>query len=265
MKRQDLLEAVGNIHDRWVEEAHAPRKKTVGWMKWGALAACLVITVVLLLPGTALQKPQEPEAMAGPPSTEINGIHYILSSYLEIETELPQGFEYGGVGEVDGQSWEYYVNPDIPTWVYVYQEVYDNITQQSSMKYVRYVDSRIRGKDYISYDGRLYVSMWSAAYWGENPDVTRERYEQVEAEYGIRMKGQAPANFVHLGKAEFTGHDTIPDLPLGCNTGSPEVYLNTEDETILLAGTVWHTAPDANGEQRHEGYNLYILCDDPLK
>ena len=166
---------------------------------------------------------------------------------------------------MDGQSWEYYVNPDIPTWVYVYQEVYDNITQQSSMKYVRYVDGRIRGKDYISCDGRLYVSMWSANYWGDSPDVTEERYEQVEAEYGIRMEGEAPANFVHLGKAEFTGYDTIPNLALGCNTESPEVYLNTGDETILLASTVWYTAPDANGEQRHEGYNVYIRCDDPLE
>jgi len=264
VKREDLFEALGGVDGRWVEEAHAPRKKTATWVKWGALAACLCCVLVLMVPTLAQPQPQEPEATAGPPAIVVDGRRYIVSSYLEMETELPEGFAYGGVGKVDDQSWEYYLNPDIPAWVYVYQEVYNNVTQQSSMKYVRYVDSRIRGKDYISYDGGLYVSMWSAAYWGESSDVTEERYRQVEAEYGIRMEGEAPENFICLGRAEFTGYDTLPDLALGCNTESPEVYINSGDDSILLAGTVWHTAPDANGEQRHTGYNVYVRCGDPL-
>ncbi len=258
MKREELFELLGDIAPEYVAEADRRPKRV--WQRWAALAACLCLVVgAVVLPGLLSPAPQDPEAADGPPSTVVEGVGYTISPYLEHSTDLPAGFAYGGSCRVLGQQWDYYTSEEQPLWLYVYQEVYDNAAQCFNMRYVRYVNSRIRGVDYISWQGRLYVSMWSA-----DNDLTDQREQEVQQQYGLRLEGQPPAGFVLLGTAEFSGHDTLPTAPLGCNTGSPRVWSCTGDETILLAETEWHTAPDASGEQHHTGFNVYVQCQWPF-
>lgn len=259
MKREELFDVLGDISPEYVAEA--AQKPRTGWGGWAALAACLcLVALAAAWPVMGASTPQTPEAEAadGAPSAVVEDVTYIISPYLEHSDSLPAGFAYGGSCRVAGQEWDYYTSEAQPLWLYVYQEVYDNVAQQSEMRYVRYVHSRIRGVDYISWEGRLYVSMWSA-----DGSLSDTRFDQVRQQYGIRIEGEAPAGFASLGRAEFTGHDTLPTAPLGCNTGSPEVWCCAVDESILLASTDWYTAPDENGEQHHTGYNVYVQCEWP--
>ena len=48
MKKEEFCEALGNINERYVEEARAGRKgKKPGWIKWGAMAACFAAVTAL--------------------------------------------------------------------------------------------------------------------------------------------------------------------------------------------------------------------------
>ncbi len=52
MKKETLMDAVGGVEERLVEEANEPKKKERHWGRWVALAACLaiVVTAVGLFP-----------------------------------------------------------------------------------------------------------------------------------------------------------------------------------------------------------------------
>lgn len=281
MRKEDLYKAIGDISEQRIAEAQMVKKKKPAWVKWGALAACLclliAVPVVLHQPAETPHEVVDPSSDAtGPAGLTVNGIKYLISSYVSVADELPAGFSYAGETDVGGfENCPYYVNPDMPEWVYVRQEVLTDGTVDATGTlnrtephdaYVRYVDVRLRGKDLVCYNGEHYISMWSAQYYGDIPDVSREYYEAMESEHGIRIEGDVPDGFISAGTAEFTGQDTVPRGTLSSNQGAHEVYINPDEPDVVLVPTYWytHTKEEAK-ETRHEGFDIYIRYDCPLE
>ena len=47
MKKEKLYEMIGDTNENYVNEAHISAKKSrQGWLRWGAIAACLTLTVM---------------------------------------------------------------------------------------------------------------------------------------------------------------------------------------------------------------------------
>ena len=48
MKKEKLYETIGDINENYVNEAHMTAKKArSGWLKWGAMAACLAVMLMV--------------------------------------------------------------------------------------------------------------------------------------------------------------------------------------------------------------------------
>jgi hypothetical protein len=64
MKQENLYEAIGDIEDTFVNEAHTANKKAhPAWHKWGAVAACLALMVLVgsfFLPSTPGEETHTP-------------------------------------------------------------------------------------------------------------------------------------------------------------------------------------------------------------
>ena len=280
MRGNEFLEKIGLIAPEFIEEAEAKQKRRKNpWLKWLAAAACICILAGVVLSVDFYEPPQEPETSApgeGPPNFTENGIKYFISPYADsVYKELPEGFVYAGETNVGGfENCPYYVNPDMPEWVFVYHEVRTNgevdssgtiIPAEPHDAYVRYVDERLRGKDLVCVSGDYYISMWSAKPYGNNPDVSAEYYDEMETKYVVRIEGKPPEGFVLIGTTEFSGHDTVPKGNLVSNEGEFEVYANPDIPEIIYVSTFWYTATaDENGETRHEGFNIYIKYDCPF-
>ena len=55
-----------------------------------------------------------------PSSLVVNGKKYLISSYLAVSDELPDGFVHAGEADIGGlKGCLYFINPDVPEWVYV--------------------------------------------------------------------------------------------------------------------------------------------------
>lgn len=269
-----FYEILSDINENHVKEARMPRTKAKkpAWIKWGAVAACLCLIIALSSVLLSPESPQEVPADDGDcaPHITLDGKTFYISSYLTASDELPPGFTYSGTAEVDGiKDCPYYLNPDVPEWVYVYHEVNTDGTLDESGTavktpphgaYVRYVDERLRGKKLISYNDRLYISMWSADYYADTPDVSREYFNQMRMRFGVRIENEAPEGFISVGTAEFTGYDTIPSGALASNSEITEVFANPDNPDVVLASTRWYAAA-----AYHKGYNVYILYDGSLK
>lgn len=263
MTSEVFYEILGDINDAHVNEARTPKKaKKPAWVKWCALAACLCLVAGLSFavefPHTENETPND-AALA--PHFVLGERTYFISGYWVFDDELPEGFTYGGETQIHGEEYySYYLNPDIPEWAYVYQET------KYGWSYVRYVDERLRGADLVSYNGLLYISMWSAKEYGDDPDVSKDFFDEIRARYGIQLEGAAPDGFVSVGTAEFSGYDTIPRGALASNTGNSEVLVNPDDPSVILVPTFWHTSTTEEGkETRHDGYITYILYGGSLK
>lgn len=265
MTVEAFYEILGDINEALVNEAHTPKTvKKPAWIKWGILAACLCLVVtlsfVLESPGAGNNSLGDADAA---PHFVLGDRVFIVSGYWTFDDELPEDFTYGGETQIygKGEYYSYYRNPDIPEWVYVYQEA------KYGWSYVRYVDERLRGRNLISYNGQLYISMARANYFGDDPDVSKDFFDEIRARYGIQLEGAAPDGFVSVGTAEFSGYDTIPRGELASNTGQfVEVWANPDDPSVILVPTFWHTSTAEEGkETRHEGYVTYILYDGPLE
>jgi len=263
---------------REVEVMRGKKRRPI-WLKLGALAACLCLIAAVVVPVALQHAPQSPNEMAspedGPPSLTVDGIPYFISPHIVVIPELPDGYALAGQADVGGfEDCPYYTNPDVPEWIYVYQQMRTDGTVDASgtlnttqphNAYVRYVDVRLRGKDLICYDGVYYISLWSAQTYGDYPDVSDEYYDAMESAYGIRMEGDAPDGFELVGIAAFSGKDTIPRGPLTSNEGEYAVYANPGDPAVLLVETQWYTAPiGENGETHHTGFNVYIQYECPF-
>lgn len=70
MKNERLLQAIGKIDDNLVYDAAPPEKKAkrIGWIKWGAAAACLVFVAAIYYVGISpLPISEQPPVTAEPP------------------------------------------------------------------------------------------------------------------------------------------------------------------------------------------------------
>ncbi len=277
MKARRILEALGRVDEKYVEEAATGRKHT--GIKWGTMAACfcavLAVSAVMLF----WEKPQTPDAGSSPgdlpPHIVVNEKTYLISSHMAVSEACPAGFVYAGESEMGGMgSCAYYVSPDMPQWVYVYHDVNTDgtvddtgtLTRTETHKaYVRYVDIEIRGKDFVCYNGQLYISLWSADPDGERADLPRAFYDQMKDAYGVRIEAaQPPDGFILAGQAAFSGYDTVPAGELSSNVPQAEVYVSSDDGNAVLVSTQWHTAGGKSaGESVHSGYDIYVLCDQP--
>jgi len=284
VRKEDFAEILGGIDENYVKEAETVKKTgKPSRVKWGAAAACLCLMVLAAVPFfmRTTETPQdgidsENDTCGGPPRIVVDSRTFIISSHLSAADELPDGFAAAGKIDTIGgfENCPYYLNPDTPEWVYVYHEVRTDGTVDSTgtltstpphNAYVRYVDERLRGKDLICYNGKYYISMWSAEYSGDNPDITREYYDKMEFLYGNRMEGPVPEGLVLAGTAEFTGNDTVPTGTLASNAEAAAVYYSPDDPTAIFVETHWFTATaKENGETRHDGFNVYILYDCPF-
>lgn len=284
MRKEELFNIIGEVNEQKVSAAGmamtAKKKSRPVWLKWGAMAACLCLVVGLAIPMVFHQTTETPhdtmDSNDGPASLTVNGVNYLISSHPSVFDELPDGFIYTGetnVGSFVGCP--YYTNPDIPEWVYVYHEVLTDgrIDETGTLNrtephnaYVRYVDVRLRGKDLVCYNGEYYISMWSAEYYGDTPDVTREYYDAMDNLYGKRIEGAVPNGFELAGTAVFTGNDTIPTGYLASNEKDVAIYYNPDDPTVIFVETYWFTSTaEENGQTQHSGFNVYIRYDCPFR
>ena len=279
MRGNELLDKMELVHSAYIDAAdEKPAGKKHPWRKWAAAAACLCL-IIAAIPFFA-NKPSTPhggiDAEFGPPHIVIDNIKYYISAHLSASNELPDGFVAAGNIDIDGgyENCPYYLNPDIPEWVYVYHEVRTNgnidetgtlINTPPHNAYVRYVDERLRNACLVCFNGKYYISMWSADCYGDNPDVTKEYYDKIYSMYGVRMEGAVPHGFELAGTAVFTGDDTVPKGMLASNEAEAAVYFNPDDPSVILVETHWFTATaQENGQTRHDGYDVYILYDCPF-
>lgn len=65
MKKEELYEAIGNIDDTYIEEAHTSKQKSPRslWIKWAAAAACLCL---ILAAASRIKRPVEDPTTAPP-------------------------------------------------------------------------------------------------------------------------------------------------------------------------------------------------------
>lgn len=281
MRGSDFLDKMEHIAPEYIEEAEEKTKRGKNpWMKWIAAAACICVIAGIVLSMDFYESPEEPEACSpsfGPPSLVNEGIKYIVSPYADsVFDEIPEGFTYAGKTDTDGgyEDCPYYINPDMPEWIFVYHEVRTDgkvdstgtlVPTEPHDAYVRYVDERLRGNDLVCVGGEYYISMWSAKPYGDDPDMTWEYLDEMETKYGIRIEGEPPECFVLIGTTEFSGHDTVPKGTLVSNEGEFEVYANPDNTEIIYVSTFWYTAAEnENGETKHEGFNVYIKYDCPF-
>lgn len=283
MKSEKLYDGITEIREDLIEQAenYQFRKKDGRtWVKWGAVAACLCLVVGLAIPMLFSKPADTPNDTMdpgdGPSLLIVNGVNYIISSHLSVTQELPDGFIHAGEISVGGfEGCPYYTNPDVPEWVYVYHEVLTDGTVDESgtinrtephNAYVRYVDARLRGKDLVCLNDDYYISMWSAEYYGDNPDVTKEYYDTMDDMYGKCIEGSVPDGFELAGTAVFSGNDTVPTGHLASNEKAAEVYYNPDEPSVILVETHWFTATsEENTQTRHDGFTVYILYDCPFR
>lgn len=273
MRGNELLDKMELADPAYVEAAdRKPLRQRRGWIPWAAAAACLCL-LIAAIPAFS-QKPSTPQEgttdYGGPPRVAVNGRTYVISPYLANAEELPDGFTYAGTTDVDNgfEDCAYYTNPDIPEWIYVYQEVRTDGTVDETgtlvstpphNAYTRYVDERLRGKKLVCFDGNYYISMWSAWYSGEDPDVIEAYYEKIYEQYGIQIEGAVPDGFTLAGTAAFSGDDTVPKGTLASNEGEVEVYYDASNPEVILVEARWFTVQGA-----HDGFDVYILYDCPF-
>ena len=211
------------------------KKRQSPWAKWAAMAACLVLVV-----GVALWQmlPQEKVPGDRPPMLEWEGNSFIVSGHAATrETQLPEGWVLAGTAEVDGEVREVYTHPDQPLWVYVRQLRYssDSEGKASGMIYQRYVDTNLRGKHFIRYNGQLYIRL----IHGRMPpyeDVDSQLCDRIERTYGVSVS-TLPEGFASVGEPVFTGDDTLPMVELGTNEQVEDIFANPDVPEILLTPT----------------------------
>jgi len=94
MKPKKSTEAMSGSGNKHVDEAIGYKKKTKKptWIKWGAMAACLCLVAGLAIPMIFYQSAKTPNDTAnpgnGPSSLTVNGVNYLISSYLSVSVAM---------------------------------------------------------------------------------------------------------------------------------------------------------------------------------
>lgn len=270
MNAEQFSEALGEIDERYLTEAEAYRPKKTPWIKWTALAACFALAVFLgakFLARPAV-KPEEPTG-DGPPFVIVEGRRYTVSPYFEYREELPEGFAENGT--VYSPDWQADLplaqNPEDPLLIYLWQKIQNgDPPKEPTFAWFPYVDPALRGRDLLSYNGVLYISMWSAQYWdGSSKDVSETFYRESRSRFGDIRINRLPDSFVSVGTPDFIGHNLVPTGVLSANVELGEVFSDPNYSDAVLVSTHWYThTKEEQRETRHDGYDVYIRYDGPL-
>lgn len=81
MKKEKLYEAIGEIDDNYINDAHLTTKKKKSrpaWIKWGAMAACLCLVVALFPLINNMKRTEQPNE----PSVSEAPVHFYLDGNL---------------------------------------------------------------------------------------------------------------------------------------------------------------------------------------
>jgi len=240
------------------------------------IAACLVLAAALALPRIS---GGEEEPSYGEPAGGNDGRYFELNGRTygrpgrasDITNELPEGFSLAGQITVAGEEVPYYTNPETPQLLYIRTTVTTNgevdptghiVRTEPHLGYILYAEDGLYHRDLISYNGKLFLSMWSAVSYGEDPDVPDAFYTYVQETYDLTTDS-LPEGFVSVGTAEFSGFNTIPTGPLsfngriGSNEAPIEVFANSAADDVIFAAVVSSpTRPSSSGE-----YDTFIRCD----
>lgn len=104
MTNEKLYEVLGDINEKYVNEARAYQKaKKPGWVKWGAIAACLVLVCVAAIPlflhnNDSVTTPGIADAA---PMIYVNDTLYKQSAQQTSFSGLKDDFVYIGIIESD--------------------------------------------------------------------------------------------------------------------------------------------------------------------
>lgn len=165
------------------------------------------------------------------PSVEVKGTTYVITSVFEGASECPEGFAYAGEIAVSGSDTlkPYYINPERPEWVYVYQEC------RGHMGYVRYVEEVLRWVTLLRYQGEVYIFLNDTYYLPYQTEVApsdQARYDAVPYDSVLQ---ELPEGFQPVGKTVFDERDLVPTSELGCNRlPGQQVLADPEEPDILL-------------------------------
>lgn len=256
MNAKKFSDAMSELDTKYVDEALNYKKKAKKpvWVKWGAVAACLCIAVcVVAIPFMNTEQPQFPEQSVAP-NVLINKTTYIQSAHDIVFETCPNGFEYGGkIESGTAKGCSYYINPQMSEWIYVEHEIKrTGTTDEFYSGYVRYVDENIRGKNFINYNGNIYVLMYHA----ECPtDIEKSVYDEVENTYGLQIEASDVEGFTPVGTTVFEGFDVIPYDNFGSNSHqkTQQIYANSNIENVILVSSTWNTSSGT-----HDGFEVYI-------
>ena len=111
MRKEDFAEVLGEINEKHVLEARAERKaKKPVWVKWGAVAACLCLAVLIALPHlpTSNDTKNPPHAPLLPGTEGYHSGKVVPGEktdiYLSSDVIMEIGFNHAGVQTTDVQN-----------------------------------------------------------------------------------------------------------------------------------------------------------------
>lgn len=250
-----------------MENEDGKRGRKIHWVR-GGIVFCLVL--IASVAGGSYRKNHDAFLNSLPPGVVIDGATYIISGWDAAAVNLPDGFASGGTVEtttVSGRYFsdcEYYVNPDVPEWVYVYGPVGDD-RSDVSMSYIRFVPPDIRHNTFIRYDNQIYVQLFNYTDDGEDYKAFHRYKSVLEEYYGDRVEGTIPEGCTLVSSAHQEELDRVPRTELGVNHrdyDGADVYADPEDSRVLYVGTAWHTATaEEAGDTLHTGYDVFVLYD----
>ena len=273
MKEEKLFHAVGSADEKLL--ARSEKKVKVHWVKWCSIAAGIILiacaATYLLVNYTNSNATNTAD---GPINITVNNVKYYFSWHSE--QTCPDGFEYAGTinsASGDGSAMvlncQYYVNDEIPNWIYVYTNLMSGfpksnieIVNKNDMTYVRFVTAETLYKSCIFYNGQLYQSMWSYLAAEVDEASLWTAYNDLESRYGTQTE-TIPEVCVLAGSAHLEEEDRIPKTELGVNFKKYDhsaVYANPNDSQVLYVGTSWHTATkEEKVDTLHNGYDVFVL------
>ena len=196
----------------------------------------ILLSIVLI----AFQAGEEDSKTLRPtqiPSVEVKGTTYVITSVFEGVSECPEGFAHAGEIAVSGSDTlkPYYINPDRPEWVYIYQECRGQQTQEPYMGYVRYVEEVLRWVTLLRYQGEVYIFLNDTYYLPYQTEVDpsdQARYDAVPYDSVLQ---ELPEGFQPVGETVFDGDDLVPTSEFGCNRlPGQQVLVDPKEPDILL-------------------------------
>lgn len=93
MKEKRLLKAMGKVDGKYIEEASPTQQtKKPGWLKWGAMAACFALA--LLIGTFVLHTPQDDDVTVGPGVADAAPMVYVNDTLYKQSIDQQEYSEY---------------------------------------------------------------------------------------------------------------------------------------------------------------------------